>query len=208
MSVSITSSAQFEKILSSSSVVIVDFYADWCSPCKAIYPTYQSLAIKYTRPNKITFVKVNVETSPEISQRYGVTAMPTFMLFKSGSVTKTIRGADPRQLTNAVETAVAQAGPAAPMYSSVGRTLGDTSRPKTTPASPFIKLGSVDTIIRFFALYFITLFAIDSYGAGERSSFNVNTALKRSVHSSGIRPARVGTQAGKKLGTIADLGGS
>merc|ERR1711964_871169 len=102
-SVSIGSPAEFSKLLSSSTIVIADFYADWCGPCKTIAPTYESLAAKYSKPNKITFTKVNVDSQQEIAQKYGVRAMPTFMIFRSGSTINTIRGADVRGLTNAIE---------------------------------------------------------------------------------------------------------
>ncbi|KAI0997841.1 hypothetical protein K3495_g10348 [Podosphaera aphanis] len=207
MSVSITSPSQFSKLLDASTLVVADFYADWCGPCKAIAPTYESLAIKYSKPHKITFAKVNVDSQPEISQRYGVRAMPTFMIFRSGTVIKTISGADVRSLTSAIESAVKLVGPAGPVYSSVGRTLGSTNSRNAPLSQPQNLKRWIDTIVRFLALYFTTLFSLDAYSAGEQSPFNVSAAPKRLAPFGAARPTRAAPAMGKKLGTIADLGG-
>ncbi|KAL2065573.1 hypothetical protein VTL71DRAFT_3243 [Oculimacula yallundae] len=209
-SVSIGSSAEFSKLLSSSTIVIADFYADWCGPCKTIAPTYESLAAKYSKPNKITFTKVNVDNQQEIAQKYGVRAMPTFMIFKSGSTINTIRGADVNGLTNAIEAAVKMAGAAAPSYSTAGRTLGGSSGPPRASLSRGFNIkGIVDAIIGFFGLYFISLFSFDAYVAAENSPFNIHKSGQGQVTMAGGRKVekRTGaaTQIGKKLGTIADL---
>ncbi|KAF8855242.1 thioredoxin-like protein [Acephala macrosclerotiorum] len=208
MSVSIGSSAQFSKLLTTSTIVVADFYADWCGPCKAVAPTYESLATKHSKPNRITFTKINVDNQQAISQQYGVRAMPTFMIFKFGSVINTIRGADVRGLTTAIESTVKLAGAAAPAYSSVGRTLGGTPARGTTVSRPFNFKKLVDTIIAFFGLYFISLFSFDAYAAAENSPFNVNRPAQPRV-TPGANPGekRAAPQTGKKLGTIAGLGG-
>ncbi|EKD21571.1 37S ribosomal protein rsm22 [Drepanopeziza brunnea f. sp. 'multigermtubi' MB_m1] len=224
-SVSIGSSAEFSKLLSSSTVVVADFYADWCGPCKAIAPTYESLAAKHSKPNRVTFTKVNVDNQPEIAQKYGVraqvpspspprpqltdTSMPTFMIFKSGQVINTIRGADKNSLTTAVEAAVKLAGAAAPAYSSVGRTLGGASSHRASMARPFNFKSIIDTIIGFLGLYFTSLFSFDAYAAAESSPFNIHRVTQPSVTTATGRKVekRTGatTQAGKKLGTISDF---
>jgi len=207
--VSIGSSAQFSKLLSTSTIVVADFYADWCGPCKAIAPTYESLSTKHSKPNRVTFTKVNVDNQQEIAQKYGVRAMPTFMIFRSGSVINTIRGADTRGLTNAIESAVKLAGPATPVYSSAGRTLGGTPARGTSLSRPYNFKPIFDTIIAFLALYFTTLFSLDAYGAGENSPFNINRAgtAQPSGSTLGVKRTGAAAQVGKKLGTIADLGG-
>ena len=101
--VHIESTSQFSNLLSSSSIVVADFYADWCGPCKQIAPIYEQLSAQLSRPNKITFTKINTDEQQELASSYGVTAMPTFMIFKNARRTETIQGADPRRLSAAVK---------------------------------------------------------------------------------------------------------
>lgn len=126
------------------------------------------------------------------------------MIFKSGTVINTIRGADTSELRNSVEYAIKLAGPMGPVYSSTGRTLGSTASPDVRLSKPFDLKVYFMTILRFIALYFTTLFSLDAYGAGENSQFNINKVPKHSTASSGTKLARAAT-SGKKLGTIADL---
>ena len=70
----VTSASHFETLLSSSTYTIVDFYADWCGPCKAIAPVFQTLAEKETKPGKLQFVKVDVDAQQEVAKKYGVSA--------------------------------------------------------------------------------------------------------------------------------------
>jgi thioredoxin len=67
-------------------------YADWCGPCKQIAPLYEQLSAQLSNPNKITFTKINVDRQTELSQAYGITAMPTFMVFKNARAVQTIKG--------------------------------------------------------------------------------------------------------------------
>jgi thioredoxin len=83
--------------------VVADFYADWCGPCKQIAPMYEQLSQQLTRPNKISFTKIDVDQQAELASAYGVTAMPTFMVFKNARAIQTIRGADPRKLSEVVK---------------------------------------------------------------------------------------------------------
>lgn len=109
--------------------------------------------------------------------------MPTFLVFKSGSVVETIRGANPSALTAAVRKAANDSTTArGANFSSKGYTLGSSgtpSRPVNDGAFAGVQRmmtgngGLGDMFIRFFALYFISLFALDSYGAAEASPFNV-----------------------------------
>lgn len=135
--------------------------------------------------------------------------MPTFMIFRNGSVMNTIRGADAGGLTSAIESAVKFAGPAKPVYSSVGRTLGGTAPRGTSLSHPYNFKRYFDAIVAFLGLYFVTLFSLDAYRAGEQSPFNINRpGEKASVGGSkpGEKRSGAATQIGKKLGTIADLG--
>ncbi len=136
-----------------------------------------------------------------------INSMPTFKIFRSGSVIDTIQGADVRGLTTAVEKAVKLAGAAAPVYSSVGRTLGGT--PRASVSKPFKLKGIIDTIIAFLGLYFISLFSLDAYAAAENSPFNIHRVVqpvKSTPGWSGEKRTGAPAQVGKKLGTIADLG--
>ncbi|EFX01860.1 37S ribosomal protein rsm22 [Grosmannia clavigera kw1407] len=224
MAVHISSAAQWRQILSSSSIVVTDFYADWCGPCKMIAPTFESLATKYSKPNRITFAKVDVDNQREVAQQYGVRAMPTFLILHNGSVVDTIQGANPPALTAAVEKAVKLATGAAmgAVFSSPGRTLGaDTGssrssggtaarRPSAGPIhgrAGWDLNGMVNALITFFGLYFTSLFSFDGYMAAQNSRFNVhnptvpiNTAFApiRTAGSGGGSSA--GTSSGKASG--------
>lgn len=83
------------------------------------------------------------------------------MIFRNSTVIATIRGADPRQLTQAVENAVRNAGPAKPAYSSVGRTLGGTAPANgTSMRRPLNVQGFMQAIINFVGLYLVSLFSV------------------------------------------------
>ncbi|KAI9650277.1 Thioredoxin-like protein 1 [Ciborinia camelliae] len=105
----IKSPAEFSNLLKTSKIVVTDFYADWCGPCKAIAPIYEQLSAKLSRPNKITFTKVDVDTQTEIASTYSVTAMPTFMIFKEGKQVEKVLGADPKKLQDIVKKLAAEA---------------------------------------------------------------------------------------------------
>ncbi|ESZ95345.1 thioredoxin [Sclerotinia borealis F-4128] len=105
----VKSPAEFSSLLKTSKIVVTDFYADWCGPCKAIAPIYEQLSAQLSRPNKITFTKVNVDTQKEIASTYSVTAMPTFIIFKEGKQVEKVQGADPKKLQDIVKKLAAEA---------------------------------------------------------------------------------------------------
>ena len=70
--------------MASTTRVVVDFYADWCPPCRAIAPIFSELADKYSSAGRLAFVKVNVDHVNDVAGRYGVSAMPTFLWFEDG----------------------------------------------------------------------------------------------------------------------------
>ncbi|KAG9241196.1 PITH domain-containing protein [Calycina marina] len=92
--VEITSTANFAGLLKASKIVVTNFHADWCGPCKAIAPLYEQFSDKLSRPKQITFVKVNIDLQQEIAQKYNVTSVPTFMIFKQGTKVDVVTGAN------------------------------------------------------------------------------------------------------------------
>ena len=72
--VPITSNAHFKSTVASSAYTVVDFYADWCGPCKQISPIFEQLAAAESKPGKITFCKVNVDNQKEVAGTYGISA--------------------------------------------------------------------------------------------------------------------------------------
>ncbi|KAK4142465.1 thioredoxin-like protein [Dichotomopilus funicola] len=75
---------EFDALLSTTKHVVVDFYADWCPPCRAIAPVFSDLADKHSAEGQLAFAKVNVDHVHDIAIRYGVSAMPTFVFFEGG----------------------------------------------------------------------------------------------------------------------------
>ncbi|KAK6227323.1 thioredoxin [Colletotrichum tabaci] len=101
--VHIKSPTEFQTLLSSSRIVVADFYADWCGPCKAIAPLYEQLSSSLSRKNAVTFVKIDIEAHKEIAAAYNVTSLPTFMIFREGKTIEKVQGADPRKLQEVVK---------------------------------------------------------------------------------------------------------
>lgn len=82
-----------EQVESNASLTLVDFYADWCGPCKMIAPVLEDLASEYS--GKVTIVKLNADNHPEVLQKYGVRGLPTLMMFNKGVPVGTAVGAQP-----------------------------------------------------------------------------------------------------------------
>ncbi|KAG8219302.1 thioredoxin-like protein [Butyriboletus roseoflavus] len=93
MSVSkIESEAQFDALLNSGKVVFVDFYADWCGPCKQISPTYQKLAGENAKDG-VEFYKVDTDQLPDVSEKAGIRSIPAFHVYKNGQRIDEVVGA-------------------------------------------------------------------------------------------------------------------
>ena len=86
--------ADFDRVIMENPYVIVDFWADWCAPCKAIEPTIEELARKYA--GRVVFAKVNSDENQRKFQDYGVMGIPTLLFFKGGRLVDQVIGAMPR----------------------------------------------------------------------------------------------------------------
>lgn len=92
MSVVAGSKDNFKKeALDQKGIVFVDFYAEWCGPCKATSPLIDELSEEYR--GKITFIKINVDSNQEIASTYNVFSIPTFIIFKDGKLISQFVGA-------------------------------------------------------------------------------------------------------------------
>ena len=83
-----------QEVIKSSTPVLVDFWAAWCAPCKALAPTIDQIAIE--QAGKLKVVKIDVDENMEVSGRYGVLTIPTVALFKNGQIVEKIVGAYPK----------------------------------------------------------------------------------------------------------------
>lgn len=80
-----------DEVLNSGTPVLVDYWAEWCGPCKMIAPILEEIADEYT--NKLTIAKLNIDDNQSTPQRYGVRGIPTLMIFKDGEIAGTKVGA-------------------------------------------------------------------------------------------------------------------
>ncbi|KAF7186589.1 Kyphoscoliosis peptidase [Pseudocercospora fuligena] len=92
--IAISSYAQFSQILSSHRIVVSDFYADWCGPCRNFAPDYERLSMEYSRPNQIAFIKINTDHNKDIAQAYQIQCWPTIFIFESGREIEKFEGAN------------------------------------------------------------------------------------------------------------------
>jgi thioredoxin 1 len=76
--------SNFEEVINSNDVVLVDFYADWCGPCKVLHPTLEALDIEFE--GKAIISKINVDKNPELSQQFDVRSIPALFYFKNGEM--------------------------------------------------------------------------------------------------------------------------
>ncbi len=85
----------FESLVKEHPLILVDFWAAWCFPCKMIAPTIEELAEEFE--GKVAFAKLNVDENPKTAMRFGITSIPTLILFKNGEVVEKVIGAVPKE---------------------------------------------------------------------------------------------------------------
>ncbi|KAK8104404.1 uncharacterized protein PG998_011437 [Apiospora kogelbergensis] len=203
MTVSISSQGEWQRILGSSTIVSTPTGA---GPCKMVAPTFESLSTKFSKPGKITFCKVNVDNQQPIASAHGVRAMPTFLIFKNGSV-KAVKLAGPGGASQGT------------VFKTPGRTLGGpggsggSGGQRLSRPWSFSLFDFFNAFLTFFGLYFASLFSFDPYKAAENSDFNVHKP-RSAIFGRGVAARQAeGRQreAARPSGgvrTLADVGGS
>jgi len=90
----VTDATFTDEVLNSEDTIMVDFWAEWCGPCRAVSPILDAIASEHS--DKIKIVKLNVDDNPQIAAKYQITSIPAMKVFKGGEVVKTIIGAKPK----------------------------------------------------------------------------------------------------------------
>jgi thioredoxin 1 len=84
-----------DKVIKADKPVMVDFFAEWCGPCRILGPVVEKLAAEYT--DKINVYKVDIDQAPDIAGQYGISAVPTVLFFKNGSKVDQFTGSQPKE---------------------------------------------------------------------------------------------------------------
>ena len=83
-----------DEVINSSDTIMVDFWAEWCGPCRAVSPILDQIATEHA--DKIKVVKLNVDDNPQMAMKYQITSIPAMKVFRGGEVVKTVIGAKPK----------------------------------------------------------------------------------------------------------------
>ena len=92
--ITVTDATFQDVVINSTLPIAVDFWAEWCPPCRPMAKTLSELATEF--PGQIVFAKINADENPDATRRYRIMSMPTLLLFKQGQVVKSIVGARPK----------------------------------------------------------------------------------------------------------------
>ena len=90
----VTDATFADEVLNSSDTIMVDFWAEWCGPCRAVSPILDAIASEHS--DKIKIVKLNVDDNPQMAMKYQITSIPAMKVFRGGEVVKTVIGAKPK----------------------------------------------------------------------------------------------------------------
>ncbi len=100
--ITLTADTFDDQVLEADRPVLVDFYADWCPPCRVLAPTIDEIAGEYA--GRAIVAKVNVDEAPELAERYGISSIPTVLIFRDGEVAKKFVGlASKREYAEALD---------------------------------------------------------------------------------------------------------
>ena len=90
----VTDATFADVVLNSKDTIMVDFWAEWCGPCRAVSPILDAIAAEHS--DKIKIVKLNVDDNPQMAMKYQITSIPAMKVFRNGEVVKTVIGAKPK----------------------------------------------------------------------------------------------------------------
>ncbi|RPA94831.1 DUF1000-domain-containing protein [Choiromyces venosus 120613-1] len=120
----ITSPEQLAELIKTSTLLILDFHAIWCAPCKVVNPIFMKLAEKFASPGKIVFAKCDVDHNQQISKDLDVTVMPSFLVFSNGKLAERVQGANPVLLRTTLTKLMVEAQALDSGSSSTGTSSG------------------------------------------------------------------------------------
>ena len=83
-----------QEVLESEKPIMVDFWAEWCGPCRAVSPILDAIATEHA--DKLSIVKLNVDDNPQTAMKYGITSIPAMYVFRDGEIAKRVIGAKPK----------------------------------------------------------------------------------------------------------------